>query len=176
MSSNFNLSVTSQSAMFFEDLKIKASDKLIEFSNSHTNLARFTGLSIGLCSSLLDLAQCVSNVGESAIKGVANIFGSPFSKKCSFKKGVKQLFVQVPLKLVNDGLGLAFGIVYEILGRPIGMLISPKGSLKLSKKNAEAKIRLLDIVSNGRRTRLRGNPIEVNIMKINLSVTKLLYK
>ncbi|MGA8163991.1 MAG: hypothetical protein WB791_03080 [Waddliaceae bacterium] len=115
MSTNFNFSITSQSAMFFQDLEIKASDKLIEFSENHTNVARFIGLPIGLCSSLLGLAQAVSNVGESAIKGIANIVGSPFSKKCSLTKGLKQLFIQAPLKLVYNGVKLAYGTVYDIV-------------------------------------------------------------
>src|SRR5688500_257607 len=100
-----DLSITCQSAMFFEDINSKANEKLIDFSKKHTNIARFIGLPIALCASLLDLAQAVTTLGECLIKGVANILGFPFSKECRLSKCVKQILLQFPLHLFKSAIG-----------------------------------------------------------------------
>src|SRR5262245_23503082 len=135
MNTNFDLSVITQSDIFFENLKIKASDKLIDFSKKHTNIARFTGIPIALCSSLLRLAQSVSIIVEALIKGFANIVGSPFLNNCTFSKGVKQIFLQFPYHIITRAF-LCAGIVFEIF-TAIGMFISPTSALESRKKEAE---------------------------------------
>lgn len=176
MSANFNLSIISQSMMFFEDLKVSVSEKLINFSKQHTNIARFTGLPIALCSSLLDLAQTVSTIGESLIKGVANIFGSPFSEKCKFSKGVKQIFVQFPAHIFNGVVGWPLGTAFEVLVTPFRMLISPISASESRKEKAEQTKQVLDVISNDRDFRLpQADPIYTAVIKANMLLMKHIY-
>lgn len=171
----FNLSVTSQSAIFFNDLKTDFSKKLVNFSNEHTTLARFTGLPIALCFSLLNLAESIATIGESLIKGIANIFGSRFSKDCTFAKGIKQIFLQLPLHIVNCALR-PIDVCYDTLTTPFFMLVNPTDSTKSMKDICEQKYQMIQDISN-------NTPIVINaetelgreIKKQNFTVLKHMY-
>lgn len=136
MSIKFDLS-TSQSIIFFTDVKIKAGENLIDFSKKHTNIARFIGLPIAICSSLLELSIVVSTVGEIVLKGIINIFGSPFSKKCNLSRGVKQIFLKLPLYIIINAIGFPLATVSEILVTPIKILISPTATLESRTKKTK---------------------------------------
>ena len=144
MNTNFNFSIVCQSTIFFADLTIDASERLIEFSKTHNNIARFMGLPIALCFSLLDLAQAISTLGEVIIKGIANIFGSPFSEKYKFSKGVKQIFFQLPLNLLRSVIGVPLKIVVQILNLSIRMLVSPTNALESNKIEVESVKKILE--------------------------------
>jgi len=143
MSTSFNLSNAYQSMMFFEDVKSKALEKLIDFSKEHTNIARCIGLPLAFYSSLLDLAQAVSTIGELIIKGIANICGSAFLKECDFKKGVKQLFLQLPCHIIYKAIKWPLGTAFDLLSTPITMLICPTSTLETKKDETEKKNNLM---------------------------------
>lgn len=148
MNTGFDLSNTAQSAIFFEDLKIKASEKLINFSRKHTNIARFTGLPIALSFSLLELARAVSIIGEAFIKGIANIFGAPFSNKCEFLKGIKQIVFQFPIHLIIAAIWWPMETIGTTILTPLSMLISPIEELESKKEIAEESKKILEAMSN----------------------------
>lgn len=170
-----DLSTTSQSTIFFEDLKMKASEKIVNFSKQHTNIARFTGLPIGLCFSLLNLAKAVSNIGETLIKGLANIFGSPFSEQCKFSKGVKQIFLQLPGHIIHSALQLPLETVFEVLTIP-GMFILPVSTAELRKYEANSKKQALQSLADRTSYNLPKNePIKKIFIKLTSLILKHLY-
>jgi hypothetical protein len=163
MSTKLNFSITCQSMLFFQDLKIETSEKLINFSEKHTNTARFIGLPIVLCFSLLSLAETVSTIGETLIKGFANIGGSLFSKDYHLLKGIKQIVYQLPVHLINDVILFPLITGFEILGTPIYMLISPTSALRARKKEVEGKTKMMEIIVHNQPFQLPPHPIAKEI-------------
>ena len=176
MTTSLNLSNSCQSKMFFGDIKSKALEKLIDFSKEHTNLTRSIGLPLALCSSLLDLAQAVSTIGELLIKGIANIFGSPFSEKCKCLNGVKQIFAQLPGNIVYTGLTWPLNTAGDLLYTPIAMLFYPTSVLEYKHRQAEGEKELMNIIANDREYTLsETNPIITAISHFIISTLKQLY-
>ena len=174
----FDLSNTCQSAIYFEDIKVKVkvNEKLIAFSKKHTNIARFTGLPIALCYSLLNIAKSVSGVAESVIKGIVNILGAPFSEECNFLNGLKQLFVQFPVHISHTITGFAVLTVCEILTTPVFMLISPTSALEEKKRQAEQTKQILTAVSKNQSiVVVAQNAVQTNLLKVHMFGMKLMY-
>lgn len=147
MIKHFHPSITSQSYIFFEKKRVQINKKLVEFSGNNPNLARFTGLPIGVCFTLLSLAQTVSSIAESLIKGIFNIFGFPFSDECRPLTGVKQLFLQLPLKLIYGGISCTFEASCELFAMPIGIAIKPVDQYSSNKRTTERIFNLTVAVS-----------------------------
>ncbi len=139
MGIKFDVSDTNQGISFFQDIKEEGYQKLIEFSGNHNTLVRFTGIPIFLCEFLLDLAIAVCMVVEPIIKGVANICGCPFFEKCKLSKGIKQIFLELPLNLLFIAVLLPLLTVGELILIPIGMVIFPDWLLN-SRINGEGPI------------------------------------
>jgi hypothetical protein len=79
---------------------------------------RFSGFWLAIASSAIATAGRVGRIGETIIKGFANIFGSRFSNKCECLKGLKQLFIQLPdsiLCLVFSPIRVAGNLIYDTL-------------------------------------------------------------
>jgi hypothetical protein len=163
MDTNFNLAITSQSTMFFDDIKIKAYDKLIEISKEHEIAIRFIGLPLALCTSLIDLAEAISTIFESLIKGIINIVGSPFSEKCHVLKGVKQIFLQIPLHLISGAIDWSIMLALDIPFATIGMLISPTTILPLRKTVVETSNGIIRDLSEGKTYVTNALPIHKRI-------------
>lgn len=101
-------------AKAFERLYNKAS----EWSTNHTNTMRLVGPILIMGATLISLVVSVASVAETIIKGIANIFGSPFFKDdSSFSRGCKML----TLNLLGDGLRLAYCCL-KVAHLPIEML------------------------------------------------------
>jgi hypothetical protein len=107
-----------------EALVAKASWKLYAkvstWSTNHTNTMRLVAPLLCIGKTLIDEVVLVASVAETVIKGIANIFGSPFFKnECSFSRGCKMLTIN----LLGDGLKLALSSL-TLLFLPIGLLIA----------------------------------------------------
>jgi hypothetical protein len=107
-----------------EALVAKASWKLYAkvstWSTNHKNTMRLVAPLLLIGKALITEVVLVASVAETVIKGIANIFGSPFFKnECSFSRGCKMLTIN----LLGDGVKLAlFSLTLPFL--PIGMLIA----------------------------------------------------
>ncbi|MEM1282145.1 MAG: hypothetical protein AAGG81_01185 [Chlamydiota bacterium] len=80
-------------------------------------LLRLSGPFVAVASSLLTLCERVGSVVETILKGLGNILIFPFTKKCEFLKGLKQLFIELPinvLSLIFSPLEIGFGAVITI--------------------------------------------------------------
>lgn len=61
-------------------------------------LIQCSGIGVGIVSGLLTIATKIALIFECIIKGLANIFGAPFTDDCSALTGLKQLFLEAPLQ------------------------------------------------------------------------------
>ncbi len=142
---SFKLNNITQSDRFFSEIKEKLY-KQAHLAAEKSELMRASGPLIALPASALSLSNRVTTIGEIIIKGLGNIFASPFSKKCNALKGLKQLFVQLPLNI----LFLAFSplsVSIEAAISSIGMLANPQRYSKLRAKNYSQEIEALSILS-----------------------------
>lgn len=171
----FDPSISCQSALFFAGVKADLSEKLIDFSKNHTNIARFTGLPIAVCFSLLDLAQAISGIVEPLIKGIANIFGSPFLEECEFLKGVKQIVVQFPFHLVNNAITWPIATAFDLLITPAYTLISPVGAFESKYEKAAETKKMLDGIANDQPFALPSDPISAVIVGFSMAILKHTY-
>jgi hypothetical protein len=94
----FNLSHSLQCRELEYSLKANLYLKLLKASNR--KVVRLTGLGVGIASGLLTIASRIGLIFENFIKGIANLAGAPFSKRCSVRKGFEQLFANVPGHLI----------------------------------------------------------------------------
>jgi len=90
---------------------------------------RVTGPFIAIASALLSLAERVASVGEAIIKGLANIFGSPFPNKCNALKGLEQIFIELPWHALSLVI-FPVEIGIRALITSVCMLVIPKGYSK----------------------------------------------
>jgi hypothetical protein len=122
---NFKLSNVAQSQKFFCDVKSDMYDAVND-SAKGSSWMRAAGPIIATGSALITLSARVATIGEILVKGLANIFGSPISKNCSVLKGLKQLFVQLPIHFT----ALALSPIQMVVGGLVttfGMAVSPEG-------------------------------------------------
>ncbi|ADI37685.1 hypothetical protein [Waddlia chondrophila] len=96
-----------------------------------TKWTYLSGFPKGAHCALLSIAARITAVGECLIKGVGNVFGSPFSKKFSVSTGVKQLGVDLPLSIFK----LIFLMPVEVIADAV---ISPF-AVMIDKNYAEAR-------------------------------------
>lgn len=122
---SFNLSSVAQSQKFFCDIKSDMYDNANDLAKT-SGLMRASGPLLAAGSAFINTIGRVATVGETLIKGLANVFGSPVSENCSLLKGFKQLFIQLPLHIT----ALAFTPIQAVFGGleiTLGMAISPDG-------------------------------------------------
>lgn len=107
---NFDLSRVDQGAFFLETAHVCLMREI--GCLAHKSAAtRYLAIPAAAASLALSLATVVASVGESIIKGLANILGAPFSKQCDFWRGVKQIFMHAPYKaIVNSTLTVGLPI------------------------------------------------------------------
>lgn len=84
-------------------------------------LTRLASPLVALGSLAFELAKVVGLIGESVIKGLTNVFGSPFFKECEFLIGVKQLIV-FPFKVTFYTL---FFVPATVIGSGVATLSGP---------------------------------------------------
>lgn len=142
---SFELNNTLQCMRWFEGLKKEMYHDVHKQSLDRMVLMRCAGPIIGIASGIIELTMRVAAVFESVIKGLANIFGSPFSKECSALKGLKQLFISSPFHL----LVLIARIPVAVIGGVVttgAMLIAPdlySGSRKRVHQEFEDEFELI---------------------------------
>lgn len=147
MNSQFDFSNVAQSKYSFDEWSIHSYGQLIGFSKKHHTLARFIGLPLAVCSTLVNLASSIATIAESVFKGIGNVFGAPFSPKCDFLKGVKQLFVQSSVHLSHGLVNLLLIDIPNLLITPARMMISPLATLDDYKKSVEDEKEMFDFVT-----------------------------
>lgn len=175
MSIKFNLSNISQFQILYNELKIKAFDNLIEFSNQHETLARIAGLPISLCIPLLKIVETIAIVAEASIKGISNIFGAPLSEKCVFSKGVKQIFLQIPLHLILNTITLPLNLSIGILINLIAISVHPQLVFTLTKNQAKTENGMIEDAIENQVYNEPKNPSEHLIFKTQMYLTKKMY-
>ncbi len=82
------------------------------------------GFFIGVASALITIVTKICRIFEIIIKGLINILGSIFSKKCSFLRGIKYLtwnlgksLIELPFSVLNAVFGI-FEKTREIAANP----------------------------------------------------------
>ncbi len=121
----FDLSVNNQAKLLEDEFKMKMYKGLHEAASQKKGWVRLTGLPVGIVSGLSTIATRIALIFENLIKGFGNIFGAPFSDKCSFKKGLNNLFVQVPKNIIM----LPFSAIAAAISpadKMLGMLLNPQ--------------------------------------------------
>lgn len=53
-----------------------------------------------IATAMIMLAEAVTLIGETIIKGLVNIIGAGFTCKCDFMRGMTQLFVTLPIAAI----------------------------------------------------------------------------
>ena len=120
-----DISCAEGSNVFFYEMQKEIAVKLSNFSKNHPLTSRFIGVPSGHIFLTVDAIRRVSDIGETAIKGLANIFGAPFSGKCVFSRGVKQLFLETPRKIIFHAILFPFTSALHLIYTPIDGFISP---------------------------------------------------
>lgn len=82
---------------------------------------RLLALPVGVSLACLTVASIITTIGEAIFKGLANIFGAPFSDELHFHKGVAQLFGD---SIVAIPMGVAVGWTFLIIV-PINLIYDP---------------------------------------------------
>ncbi len=90
---------SNQVFMFEKSLKANCYHKISEFAKKHPNIVRFSGLFLGIASTIATVVSRIIQIVEVLFKGLAHLFGSLVSKKCEFKTGLcflgEALFVTI---------------------------------------------------------------------------------
>lgn len=90
----------------------------------HSNYPRCSVIYLTPAIIGLQLAKSVSFIGESLIKSLGNVFLCLFLKKCSFSKGVLQLFISAPLGVLLTAAYLISAPI-QLIAIPIITAIDP---------------------------------------------------
>lgn len=88
-----------------------------------TKWTYLSGFPKGAYCALLSIAARITAVGECLIKGVGNVFGSPFSKKFSVSTGVKQLGVDLPLSIFKLIFLMPVEVVADAVISPFAVML-----------------------------------------------------
>lgn len=118
-----------------------------ELSKEHPNMMRITGIGYGVASASITIALRVGQVGETIIKGFGNIFGAPFSDKCDCLKGLKQIFVLLPLSVLSLITSPLEGTL-TILTHTLGMLYSPEWYSNTKKEGSADEAAIFNVLSS----------------------------
>lgn len=119
----FHLNQSLQCREIEYSIKARLYSRLLHVSRY--KVIRLTGPGVGIVSSFLTIASRIGLIMENMIKGIANIAGVPFSKKCSVKKGCQQLFANTPGHIVAIPYTFVFAIL-ELGSKTISMAINPE--------------------------------------------------
>lgn len=110
----FDLAIPNQSGAI--QTKLQANLYRLTYRGSQkTKWVRLAAPGIALTAGLIDIAMRVSLIGEAILKGFGNLFGAIGSKKCSFKAGLSNLFLQFPKHLIL--------LPFTILSAPISLVM-----------------------------------------------------
>jgi hypothetical protein len=121
----FKLNNSKQYACSVANVKFGMYSYLNDVSKNN-RWVHISGPVVAVASAVLTISQRIGVVGETIIKGLANIFGSPFAKKCKFLNGLTQIFIKLPLNVI----GLLFTPMEVAFGAIIttgSFLVSPEG-------------------------------------------------
>ena len=94
-----------------------------------TPLVRLGAPAVAVGSALLTIIFRVAAVGETTLKGVGNVFGAPFFNRCNFLRGVRQLYIDLPIKL--------YFVALTALEIPIGALVTTVALVILPRQYSE---------------------------------------
>lgn len=115
----FDLKNVSQGFYFIEDQKDKMRSG-IEFLGKKSSWTGLLALPATIGYLSLDIIKIVTFIGESVIKGLANLFGAPFNKNCDAKKGATILAVCAPLACLFAATAVSHALLvfYKTLTEP----------------------------------------------------------
>jgi hypothetical protein len=107
----FSMKTLNQSQDVENYLKARMYQKL-HTASKKTGWMRLSGPGVGLASGIMTIAKRVAAIGESIIKGVGNIACASFSKQCSLKHGLANIFIMLPKHVIL----LPFSIISAAIG------------------------------------------------------------
>lgn len=131
----FNLDQSLQSRELEYSIKAQIYSKLLKISRYKA--VRLTGPGLGIASSFLTVCSRMGLIFENIVKGLVNLAGAPVSRKCSFRRGCKQLLVNAPRHIIAIPYTFICATI-EIFSKTISMAIHP------IKYCAEKRIKFID--------------------------------
>lgn len=126
---------TDQSQALHNQFKRKLYEKC--YNNRDEDYMVFSGLPVGIISGLATIVNKVSTIAECVFKGLANTFGSLFSKNLHFTTGLKQLGYAVK-HVVTLPLSIGWGIL-EVFMSTLGAFADPDSYYDLRYSNYKPK-------------------------------------
>lgn len=121
---DFKLDNTEQACSFLANIKADMYKEVALFKHDYNvlgHLTRFIGPITFFSSKVIDAAIVVSSTAESIIKGLANIL-----VKQEFELGLKQLFIEAPVRLAAGTLSVLITSIFASVIEPLAMLFVPK--------------------------------------------------
>lgn len=148
---NFNFT----GSFFISKCELKSSIyAFLEKKAEDSQLVRLAGLPVALFSTTVEVGSCVAAIGESAIKGLGNIFGACLQQQgCSFEKGLRQVVYQVPNRTLGAVIFIPLHLVVGGLVKTVGFMVAPKKCAEFFKELNEKEANRLKTI--------RCNPDEV---------------
>jgi hypothetical protein len=116
---SFNLTSMTQGLFFIEEQKYKFLSG-IEHLGKKSKLTGLLALPVTVVFSTLEAVKIITLIGESVIKGLANLFGASFNKNCDAKRGVFFLAICIPVAVVLSFTAVqhAMLVFYKTLVEP----------------------------------------------------------
>lgn len=123
---------------------IRAEDKIksdMYGTIEKNNGPAWIGFFVGVASGSLTIATRVSSIFEALAKGSVNIVGSPFSKECSFQRGVKQFLLYSSKSIIILPFS-AFSAITGLFTKTLKFATAPKehAAILEKKHNPEREI------------------------------------
>jgi len=125
---DFELSSSNQLNKALLQFEVKLTTYFYKKSKTYSNLTRLIAAPIGIASFFLLIIKDIVGIAERIIKGTANLFGAPFSKKCSAKIGASQLLVEPTLIIITSPF-LLIHHIYHLIVYSADILIEPSKTL-----------------------------------------------
>jgi hypothetical protein len=120
----FDLNSTVQASTAIKNAQL---NMLTSVNNAarRSNWIRLASPLIAVATAVLTVAKVVMFIAEPIIKGFADILGSPFSRNCSFFRGLKHLTKDLARGGLAAGASAFFGSL-ETVANLLGVAIAPE--------------------------------------------------
>jgi len=124
---DFNFSTHLQTEKILNKVQDDLYEKCLNLSNKSKGykvLTHLIGFGVAVSSAAIYIAMKVATFGEIIVKGFGNFIPKKWSAKSDWKTGLKQLFIELPLSVIE----ILVCPIYVIIGTTIttsAMLINP---------------------------------------------------
>ena len=109
---------------------------------SHWN--RLSGFPKGAYCAGLSIVARIIGVVEPIVKGLGNIFGAPFLKKCDAMTGFKQLAIELPLNILKLVFVMPLEVVADLIVSPFAVMLDTDYSRARVSFEAEMIVKVED--------------------------------